>query len=815
MNVKMNIDEVKNLVIGYSGENSVESVTFDYSAWKTAYGDGVLSLHIKRPMDETAYPVVLSFDGTQATWTISATDTAQTGHGEGQWVYTVGNAVKMSKVFGLNIIRSLEVGEAPDGWTEWLTVLEGLAQTTIENAQTASDKATEASVSEENAEQSATDSAESAEDSEAWAIGKRGGADVDTSDETYNNNSKYYAEQSADSAQNANASETHVATMESNVETKVTEFDGTVEQALSDVDDAKDDAVTAVTNARNTAIASVDSSKENALNTIDTATLNATSSLESIKQSAVSQMSDLVDSAERYSDSAEDSATSANTSATNASESASSASQSATDASESATSAAESATQAEEAAASFVTDPTLSITGKAADAKATGDEISSIKDDLGELTTINTYLEYINPSENLIDYSDLTDGYINAQGHITSPGAQTREKTSAKMPIDLYHTYKFTSSVSGSGKTAWMSVGLWDENDIFWGRYTVPTSAVDTGSIANAEIRPIDMFGNAKYATYMRISYRSYGDVKNTHAYDISMEGKTITDKINEIVNPENAYKVNGGSIDISKQSYDVVQLGFAPLEGSGKTVQGMAIANGTIFQGYGNGTIDLLNLSDGTLITNLAIDGGHCGSLSCSNVYPDGNTEYPELYVSSFNENKTFKYSVTNSSFELLTTYLIPTETAGYCQETCINKADNTLWCVGHKENSYQAGGGLIVSQWDLSNAVNNGNGTETPTLLCKYELQWLQWLQAVQILNGQLFMVTGNDENSTSASLTRIWVSDLGVSSIKAIIENFTDGIKSAEPEGIDFVFNENAGKYYALLSTRFQPHFYKIIF
>lgn len=38
------------------------------------------------------------------------------------------------------------------------------------------------------------------EGAEAWAVGQRGGVDVESTDETYHNNAKYYAEQAADSA---------------------------------------------------------------------------------------------------------------------------------------------------------------------------------------------------------------------------------------------------------------------------------------------------------------------------------------------------------------------------------------------------------------------------------------------------------------------------------------------------------------------------------------------------------------------------------------------------------------------------------------
>lgn len=50
--------------------------------------------------------------------------------------------------------------------------------------------------SEENATQSALMAAGYAKDAEAWAIGQRGGEDVGEDDETYENNSKYYAQQS-------------------------------------------------------------------------------------------------------------------------------------------------------------------------------------------------------------------------------------------------------------------------------------------------------------------------------------------------------------------------------------------------------------------------------------------------------------------------------------------------------------------------------------------------------------------------------------------------------------------------------------------
>ena len=63
------------------------------------------------------------------------------------------------------------------------------------SADAAANSASAASGSAETATQKASDAADSAEDSEAWAVGQRGGTDVDSSDETYHNNAKYWAEQ--------------------------------------------------------------------------------------------------------------------------------------------------------------------------------------------------------------------------------------------------------------------------------------------------------------------------------------------------------------------------------------------------------------------------------------------------------------------------------------------------------------------------------------------------------------------------------------------------------------------------------------------
>lgn len=68
----------------------------------------------------------------------------------------------------------------------------------------------------------ATRAENAASDSEGYAVGKRGGQDVPSTDPTYHNNSKYYSDRALTSETNAATSETNAATSESNASTSAT-----------------------------------------------------------------------------------------------------------------------------------------------------------------------------------------------------------------------------------------------------------------------------------------------------------------------------------------------------------------------------------------------------------------------------------------------------------------------------------------------------------------------------------------------------------------------------------------------------------------
>lgn len=157
INVDVSSARIPVLQVGYQGENEVTDVLFDISSWITEFGEGVAQLRVKRPgnSEDESYVLSLIITDGKAVWTVSETDTANKGNGKVQLSYLVGNIVKKAVIYPYKVGKSIVGSDSPvDPFDSWI------------------------------------------ERSKAWAIGKTlDGDDVPETDETYQNNAKYYAEQ--------------------------------------------------------------------------------------------------------------------------------------------------------------------------------------------------------------------------------------------------------------------------------------------------------------------------------------------------------------------------------------------------------------------------------------------------------------------------------------------------------------------------------------------------------------------------------------------------------------------------------------------
>lgn len=123
-----------------------------------------------------------------------------------------------------------------------------------------------------------------------------------------------------------------------------------------------------------------------------------------------------------------------------------------TDGIESAEAAAEAA---QEAAEAFETDDTLSVSGKAADAKAAGDEISNLKSvftDVSERTVNLMPLEEKETTNNSITRT-YKNGHITLVGTATGTGGRNSQIISFKLPAGSYRIRLF--NVTGTAPAGW------------------------------------------------------------------------------------------------------------------------------------------------------------------------------------------------------------------------------------------------------------------------------------------------------------------------------------------------------------------------
>lgn len=136
--------EGKTIYMGVFTTFNARSVTFDFSAWAEALGEGTFSVSLVRPGESVPYAVAgLTIDGTQATWAFDATDTALAGYGRAFLSYVTADAMDMTVDFDVYIARnSAPNGDTPpDPLETWYQQMLEAAANAQESAQSASESA--------------------------------------------------------------------------------------------------------------------------------------------------------------------------------------------------------------------------------------------------------------------------------------------------------------------------------------------------------------------------------------------------------------------------------------------------------------------------------------------------------------------------------------------------------------------------------------------------------------------------------------------------------------------------------------------------
>ena len=111
--------------LGRQGENDVLQIIWKgiVPAWAEKYGEGKFQLAVRRHLDDAPYIAAIEIDGNDIVWTVTSAETAQTGDGECELTYMVGDAVAKSQTWTTSVCRSLtgeEPTEAPEPYQSWV-----------------------------------------------------------------------------------------------------------------------------------------------------------------------------------------------------------------------------------------------------------------------------------------------------------------------------------------------------------------------------------------------------------------------------------------------------------------------------------------------------------------------------------------------------------------------------------------------------------------------------------------------------------------------------------------------------------------------
>lgn len=211
------------------------------------------------------------------------------------------------------------------------------------------------------------------------------------------------------------------------------------------------------------------------------------------------------------------------------------------------------------------TDTTLSIAGKAADAKKTGDELNTIKEDLSKLKGTLDNLITEDVSENLFNKDDVITGYYfymnatpSASGYSRGDLVPNSGTSVAYVPINGVGDYSFLNARSQIGASNAKSILLFDENKAYLSIVTGTLDA-DNNDITHLTIANSDLSNGAMYFGYI---------VENINLAE-AMIVKSDTYPTEYIPYYNHGYIINGDvSVNRVVGLSDYVDSELAPIEG-------------------------------------------------------------------------------------------------------------------------------------------------------------------------------------------------------------------------------------------------------
>lgn len=326
---------------------------------------------------------------------------------------------------------------------------------------------------------------------------------------------------------------------------------------------------------------------------------------------------------------------------------------------------------------------------------------------------------------------------------------------------------------------------------------------LDTGWIASDYTVPAN--------TYFGMTIRENPEATGTPDVDTYVSAIKAYGGILKIATTNKySYDSSGYAFKVNKTRYNasgtnVIASNPSSVSANAYAFQGFGYYNGVILQFYSDDGLELLDMSDGSIIADLTSPTQHGNAVGFLKDFHTAGDEFPMAIVSDATSNgRAYQVRITRSTVTLLKTLTFPVAQAGYYANVMVDALNEILYTVGYTENSYNDNtsgeNDMIFAKWDFSQLTDNGDSTYTPQFIDSFTTPFMDTLQGPAYHNGNLFVVSSP---ALSPSDTNIFVVDPERQKIVSVMNSFPTNIKTIETEGICFAEDDN-GDTVALIKT-----------
>lgn len=235
---------------------------------------------------------------------------------------------------------------------------------------------------------------------------------------------------------------------------------------------------------------------------------------------------------------------------------------------------------------------------------------------------------------------------------------------------------------------------------------------------------------------------------------------------------------------------------------------QGMEIYADKLFQFHNDDAVSVFNLADSSTITSkMTIESGHGNAVAFGNTFYAQTDAFPIIYCGDWYDPIVHVNRITTTSATHLYDIVYDQTKAGYHSNPCIDFANQIMYTVGYflNDTATSTGNHCIVCKWDLSDMVDNGDGTFTPAFVSSYTRDFIYVMQDLKFNDGLCWIASGGTNTAQYV---------YGMNPDTGVFAHTVQMPITTEIEGLVWAVDNQTGLYFAYVGFQ-GGTYYKVTF